>query len=71
MISHPVVLLVVVATSDSDPLACMQELTSVHHTPLCLTSGQYDNESVQRVYVLLHDNQSHVAADPKKEFDKV
>jgi hypothetical protein len=71
MLSHPVVLLLVVATSDVDPVACMQELASVHHTPLCLTSGQYDNDSVQRVYVLVHDTYSKSAVDPRKEFDKV
>lgn len=71
MLSHPVVLLLVVATSDVDPVACMQELASVHHTPLCLTSGQYDNDSVQRVYLLVHDTYSKTAVDPRKEFDKV
>jgi hypothetical protein len=71
MLSHPVVLLLVVATSDVDPVACMQELASMHHTPLCLTSGQYDNDSVQRVYVLVHDTYSKSAVDPRKEFDKV
>jgi hypothetical protein len=54
MISHPVVLLTVVSTSDEDPLACMQELASVHHTPMCLTNGQYDPD-VTRVYLILHD----------------
>jgi hypothetical protein len=71
MLSHPVVLLLVVATSDVDPVACMQELASMHHTPLCLTSGQYDNDSVQRVYVLVHDTYSKSAVDPRKELDKV
>lgn len=70
MLSHPVVLLLVVATTDVDPVACMQELASVHHTPSCLTSGQYDGDSVQRVYLLIHDNQSK-AQDPRKEYEKV
>lgn len=60
MISHPVVLLTVVSTSDEDPLACMQELASVHHTPMCLSNGQYDPD-VARVYLILHD--PYVAAD--------
>ena len=71
MISHPVILLLVVATSDIEPVACMQELVSVHHTPHCLTTGQYDNDGVQRVYVLLHDTHSKNALDPRKEYDKV
>lgn len=70
MLSHPVVLLLVVATTDVDPVACMQELASVHHTPPCLTSGQYDGDSVQRVYLLIHDNQSKVQ-DPRKDYEKV
>lgn len=71
MLSHPVVLLLAVATSDADPVACMQELASVHHTPSCLSSGQYDNDSVQRVYVLVHDKYSKTAVDPEKEIAKV
>lgn len=38
MISHPVILLTVVSTSDPDPVACMQELASYHHTPPCLST---------------------------------
>ena len=71
MISHPIILLLAVATSDVDPVACMQELASVHHAPQCLISGQYDNDAVQRVYVLVHDTHSKSAMDPRKEYDKV
>ena len=63
--------MLVVATTDTDTVACMQELASVHHTATCLTNGQYDNDSVQRVYVLLHDTHSTVSSDPKREYDKV
>ena len=63
MISHPVVLLTVVSTSDEDPIACMQELSSVHHTPICLTNGQYDPD-VSRVYLILHDPYVAIDIDP-------
>jgi hypothetical protein len=71
MLSHPVILLTVVATTDVDPVACMQELASVHHTPSCLSSGQYDADSVQRVYLLIHDTYSASDIDPRKEFAKM
>eukprot|EP00981_Chlorochromonas_danica_P002980 scaffold601_cov170-Ochromonas_danica.AAC.41 len=54
MMSQPLLQLVVVATTDIDPLAAMLELASVHHLPSCLTSGQYDPQ-VQKVYLLLDD----------------
>lgn len=38
MISQPIVLLLVVSTSDSDPIACMQELCAQHHLPACLAT---------------------------------
>jgi hypothetical protein len=73
MISHPVIMLIAVATTDVDPVACMQELASVHHTPSCLQSGQYDNETVQRVYFLVHDvnNVRKNEIDSNKEFAKM
>jgi len=71
MLSHPVVLLTVVATTDVDPVACMEELASVHHTPACLASGQYDADSVQRVYLLVHDTYSAADVDPRKELAKM
>ncbi|RYH31676.1 hypothetical protein EON65_02190 [archaeon] len=54
MMSHPLLILTVVATSDVDPVAAMLELASVHHTPACFTNGQYE-PLVQRGYVLLDD----------------
>lgn len=54
MISQPMVILTVVATSDIDPVAAMQELTSMHHTPACFSNGQYD-PSIIRIFVLLED----------------
>lgn len=54
MLSHPLIVMTVVSSSDADPLSAMQELTSIHHTPACFTNGQYD-PSVQRVFVLLDD----------------
>ena len=71
MISHPVVLLLVVATTDVDPVACMQELASVHHVPQCMVSGQYDKEAVQKVYLLIHDMSSKSTADLRKEYETV
>jgi len=55
--SQPSGLVAVVSTADVDPVACMQELLSAHHTPLCMSSGQYDGSptSVPRGYCLLHD----------------
>lgn len=65
MLSHPYTYLAVVATTDVDHVACMQELASPHHTPTCMNSGQYDRGMVQRVFVLLHDaNQTPVSGDP-------
>lgn len=55
MTSHPYLILTVVATSDVDHILCMQELASAHHTPACLSNGQYDPATVQRLFVLLHD----------------
>lgn len=59
MISHPLVVMSVVSTSDVDPIAAMQELTSIHHTPACFTNGQYD-PSVHRVYIVLDDASNRV-----------
>lgn len=59
MISHPLVVMSVVSTSDVDPIAAMQELTSIHHTPSCFTNGQYD-PSVHRVYIVLDDASNRV-----------
>lgn len=42
MISHPLLLLIVVSTSDVDPVGAMQELSSSHHVPAVFTTGQYD-----------------------------
>mmetsp|Transcript_61952 Transcript_61952/g.108957 ORF Transcript_61952/g.108957 Transcript_61952/m.108957 type:complete len:1520 (-) Transcript_61952:123-4682(-) len=55
MTSHPFLILTVVATSDQDHVLAMQELASMHHTPACLSNGQYDPSTVQRLFVLLHD----------------
>lgn len=71
MISHPVILLLVVATTDVDPVACMQELNSSHHTPVCLNNGQYYSDFVHRVYLLIHDTYSTADVDPRKEFIKI
>lgn len=38
MLSSPVILLSVVSSADVDPVMCMQELLSTHHTPITLTS---------------------------------
>jgi hypothetical protein len=62
MISHPLVVMSVISTSDIDPIASMQELTSIHHTPACFTNGQYD-PSIHRVYVVL-DDASNRLKDP-------
>mmetsp|Transcript_14452 Transcript_14452/g.21723 ORF Transcript_14452/g.21723 Transcript_14452/m.21723 type:complete len:1460 (-) Transcript_14452:198-4577(-) len=57
MSSHPLIFLTVVASSDVDHIACMHELSSVHHLPACFGTGQYDPD-IHRVYLLLHDNSS-------------
>jgi hypothetical protein len=54
MISQPLLILTVVATSDIDHVACLQELSSPHHTAASFSSGQYD-PNVARVFLLLHD----------------
>jgi hypothetical protein len=54
MISHPVVHLTIVATSDANPVAAMQELSSMHHAPQSTTNGQYDM-NIHKVYILLED----------------
>lgn len=63
MLSHPVLILTVVSTADFDPVASMQELASGHHTPACLSSGQYD-PSIPRLYLLLHDTSDGRDVDP-------
>ena len=63
MVSHPSLLLTVVSTSDFDPIASMQELASGHHTPTCLSSGQYD-PAIPRVYLLIHDAADRKDIDP-------
>jgi hypothetical protein len=61
MASHPHLILTVVATSDIDHAATMQELVSATYTPSNLIStGQYDPSIVQRVYILLHDHNDTV-----------
>jgi hypothetical protein len=64
MLSHPLIIMTVVSTSDVDPVACMQQLASVHHTPQCVLSGQYDPESIHRVFLLLHDNSPSLQQPP-------
>jgi hypothetical protein len=54
MISNPYVLLTVVSTADADPVAAMQELASIHHTPACFSNGHFD-PNIHRVFVLLED----------------
>ncbi len=55
MLSQPTILLTVVASTDKDPVAAMQELTNIHNLPTCFSSGQFD-PTIQRVFVLLDDN---------------
>ena len=55
MTSHPYIILTVVATSDIDHVLCMQELASMHHTPISVQNGQYDPSTVHRLFILLHD----------------
>lgn len=69
MISHPLVLMTVVATSDLDPVACMQQLASVHHTPQCMLSGQFDPD-IHRLYLLIHDA-SNTTVDPNAIYRKL
>jgi len=67
MTSHPHLILTVVATSDIDHAATMQDLVTATHTPSNLIStGQYDPSIVQRVYVLLHDHNDTSVSDPNK-----
>lgn len=54
MLSHPVVILSVIATSDVDHIACMQELVSGHHSPAGIKNGLYD-PTVLRQYIVLED----------------
>lgn len=63
MLSHPILILTVVSTTDFDVIASMQELASNHHTPACLQSGQYD-PGLPRVYLLLHDASDNKDIDP-------
>lgn len=62
MISQPLCIMTVVSTADVDPVACMQELCSPHHSPTGFKSGQYDPE-VQRLYMILHDNSAGLSVD--------
>jgi hypothetical protein len=54
MISHPVLILTVVSTTEIDTIAAMQELSSNRHNPPSMMNGQYDTD-VDRVYLLIHD----------------
>lgn len=54
MISHPILILTVVSTTEIDTIAAMQELSSNRHNPICMMNGQYDTD-IDRVYLLLHD----------------
>lgn len=62
MLSHPLVLMSVVSTTDLDAIACMQQLASAHHTPAVVLSGQYDPD-IHRVYLLIHDASLGPAVD--------
>lgn len=70
MISHPVIILTVVSTSDYDPVACMQELSSTHHSPDSFTNGQYDPD-MHRVFLLIHDSHAKNAADPNTMYRRL
>eukprot|EP01035_Chromulina_nebulosa_P018359 gene18359-24055_t len=70
MISHPVVVLSVVSSSDVDPLLCMQELLSIHHLPVSLSTGQFDSE-IYRVYVVLHDINDAKHVDPNAVYRRL
>jgi len=63
MLSQPLLILTVVASSDIDHIACLQELSSPHHTAASFSSGQYD-PNVSRVFLLLHDA-GDVRIDPQ------
>eukprot|EP01038_Epipyxis_sp_PR26KG_P005036 gene5036-7027_t len=54
MLSSPLIYLTVIATTDVDPIACVQELISMHHVPTCVSNGQYE-PNIQRVHLILED----------------
>lgn len=58
MFDHPVVLLLVVSSDDPSPIVCFDELAMGHHLPAPFKRHQYDSAdtSMQRFYLLLHDN---------------
>jgi len=60
MLSHPIVIITAVSTTDFDVVACMQEMVSYHHIPSIMTAGQYETD-VHRVFLIVHD--PHAAPD--------
>jgi hypothetical protein len=60
----PSLMMVVISTSDIDPLDCFTQLDSSHYMPSNIQTGQYD-PSVSRLYLLVHDVSSKVSVDPQ------
>ena len=61
MISHPIVILNVASSADTDPVRCMQELSFVHHTPSCISSVNnflvnFDSRDILNHELTIRDN---------------
>ena len=54
MLSHPVIIMTVVSSSEPNPLQKLQELSQQHQFIPGISLGLYDAE-ITRIYVLLHD----------------
>lgn len=62
MLSHPIVVITAVSTTDFDVVACMQEMVSYHHVPSIMSAGQYETD-VHRVFLIVHDPHAAPTAD--------
>ena len=70
MLSHPIIIMTVVASSDKHPIGLLQQLAATHHSIPGIAQGLYEPE-IQRIYVLLHDIGDNPTVDPDAMFSQM
>jgi len=63
MMDCPAACLLVVSSANDDPIHCFNELGSLHYLPQVFQRGQFE-PSLNKFYVLLHDNNDAAAGNP-------
>ena len=70
MISHPIIIMTVVSSSEPNPLAKLQELAHSHQFIPGVSLGLYEPE-ISRIYVLLHDVADASNANPDQIYSEM